>query len=418
MLPHEAFFVSRATNRWLSCVVYFDNLPHAEGWHLSTYVNIHIPAEIDPLDRYGTIEKPLNRALRLAGNLGKTIGGGSQMSFGPRGVRVEGCYLEVKIKNLIKALPVIREALVAAKVPAGTVVGHPESDTLLIHVRATGVEIIPPLEATFEPPPPRYPWAEGEVVGYRLTDNHWVLLQIAVHDAQGLMLRVLDWCGTKLPDTASILALVRRPVSKYKLAGRYLFPLARFQAFPPCARANRPRGLSLRRTIQTGLIAKLPRMTSNQGSWWTTANEFDLALRQIFELTPVDGATRLNHDLGLGPMHLHLAAWDALPFTTLRDAKRLFYAHAGRASRNKSPERGSIPSTENTKRFVKALKEEYREAPFWGWGSFRATEGFVIIPVIAARFEEVRFTAVRLGKAYGITVYDPQAHRLVRPPQQ
>jgi hypothetical protein len=51
-----------------------------------------------------------------------------------------------------------------------------------------------------------------------------------------------------------------------------------------------------------------------------------------------------------------------------------------------------------------------------GLGSFRAGEGFVIIPVAGDRLAEAWPVAVRLGKAHGITVCDPQANRVVRPP--
>jgi hypothetical protein len=91
---------------------------------------IQIPGDTDPMDRYDLYEKPLNKALREAGRLGKTTGGGSGMSLGPRGLSVDCCYRDVDVKDLPRAVPVIRGALVRAKVPVGTLVGHHESDSV------------------------------------------------------------------------------------------------------------------------------------------------------------------------------------------------------------------------------------------------------------------------------------------------
>jgi hypothetical protein len=64
---------------------------------------------------------------------------------------------------------------------------------------------------------------------------------------------------------------------------------------------------------------------------------------------------------------------------------------------------------------VDALKAHFRGSDVWGWGSFRAKEGFVIIPVDGERFADVWPVAARLAKEQEIALYDPQAHRVARP---
>lgn len=373
---------------------------------------IQIPGDTDPFERDDWYEKPLNKALREAGRLGKTTGGGTGMTLGLRGATVECCHVDVDATDLRKALPVIRRVLTKANVPAGTLVGHVDSDNILLHFTARGPEAVTPVDQPLAPPAPRVPWVAGEVVGYRLAPGHWVLLHTIMAGAWGVLLRVPEWCGPELTPAADIPALLRRLPTKYCFQRSFQFPTCRIGMIS--VQRHRPRVLNLRRTVRTGVTVK-PR--TRRGEWFTTTDpwHFDRMLSEVWGLVPVDGATRLYHDLGIGPMHHHLAAWDAPERATPTDARELFYAHVRSNPVKDQPLRGTIPATENTGRFVAALKAHFKGTGVWGWGTFRAAEGFVIIPVDADHLADVWRVAVRLGQTHGVTVYDPQAERMAHP---
>jgi hypothetical protein len=137
-------------------------------------------------------------------------------------------------------------------------------------------------------------------------------------------------------------------------------------------------------------------------------------MRQALGLAPVDGVTRLYLDLGLSG-HRHLAAWDPTGTRpTPASARELFYGSCANTWRKPRPERVKVPTTDATRSFVTAIKERFRGEPPWGWGNFRASEGFVIIPVVLGRFADVWAAAVELGREHGLAVFDPQRDRLVR----
>ena len=366
------------------------------------------------MDRHDLYEKSLNKALRKAGRLGMTTGGGTGMTINLRGVSIECCYIDVDVIDLRKAVPVIRTALMKAKVSAGTLVGHFESDSILLNFTTRGPMVVTPVNRPLAPPKPRVPWAAGEVVGYRLTADRWVLLHVEGVDAQAVALRVPEWCGRELPAADMIPDLLRRPPTKYRLCGSFLFPTSRLGAME--VRRTRPRALNLRRTVRTGVTAKPPKTKSGDGLNVTNPAYFDRTLAEVFGLVPVDGATRLSNDLGIGPMHLHLAAWDSgRSVVTVAEAKQLFYAYVRSNPVKYQPLRGTVRPTAKTRQFIHELKAHFKQDDVWGWGSFRAGEGFAIIPVDGERFAEVWSVSVRLGNETGITVYDPQANHVVRP---
>jgi hypothetical protein len=74
-----------------------------------------------------------------------------------------------------------------------------------------------------------------------------------------------------------------------------------------------------------------------------------------------------------------------------------------------------VLATDATRQFVATLKQRFRRDRPWGWGRFRATEGFVIVPVVPNRFADVWAVAVKLGREYGLAVFEPQSDRLVLP---
>jgi hypothetical protein len=375
---------------------------------------IQIPGDTDPLDRYDLYEKPLDKALRAAGRLGKTVGGGTGMTLNLRGATVQCCHLDVDVTDLRKAVPVIRKALVKARVPAGTLVGHFESDSILLDFTARGPAVVTPVNRPLAPPTPRVPWADGEVVGYRLTPDRWVLLHVVWVETVTMGVRVTEWCGPELPPADEMPGLLRRPPTKYGLRGIFMFPMSRIGMFQ--VRRTRPRALNVRRTVRTGVTAKPPRTRRGDSLITIDPAQFDRTLAGLFGLVPVDGATRLYNDLGIGPMHHHLAAWDAgRSVVTAAKARQLFYAHVGSNPVKDQPLRGTVRPTAKTRLFVDELKAHFEGTDVWGWGSFRAGEGFVIIPADGERFAEVWRVAVRLGRERGITVYDPQADRVIRP---
>lgn len=375
-------------------------------------IQVFIPGDIDPLDRWEWFEKPLNRALRQAGRLGKVDGGETAMALSTRGLEVHGCSVFLFVKDVRRAVVPIREALVAAGAPVGTIVGHQESDTILIQFTEAGPVAVDPDTVSLAEPPPRYPWAAGEVLGYRLTPARWVLFHVAWNECQSLGLRVADWCGPRLPADADIPAVLAQPASKYVLAGVYWFQLHRLGM---TARVTLPPGLNLRRLVRTGVSVAVPEVCSGTPLNGATPRWLDRTLRQAFGLTAVDGTTRLYLDLGLS-MHRHLAVWDpAGTRPTPASARRLFYASCGNEWRLPRPPRPPVPATDATRQFVAALKRRFRSEPPWGWGEFRAAEGFVIVPVVPNRFAEVWAATAELGQEYGLAVFDPQSDRLVRP---
>ncbi len=375
---------------------------------------IHLPADLDPFERGDRFEDPLNRALRQAGRLGECTGGGSGFSIGP-GPSDDHSFIDVDVKDRTKAAPVIAAVLKATDAPVGTLVGDSDSDRVLVRVTAAGPEVLVGPDTDYSPPGARLPWRAGEVLGYRLTADRWVLLHVHHNDECGPLLGVPDWCGPELPAADAVAEIVRRPITRYADTRAYFFPAKRVGM---SVRLDPPRLLNARRVTPTGV--SLPPRTvraGDAGPMIVTPRWFDRSLRELFGLVPVDGAARLNHDLGLGLGHLHLAAWDAGDRrTTAAEAKALFYAHCGREWKPApDPLRGSVPTTDRTRRFVAELKKRFRGREVWGWGTFRAAEGFVTIPVRARDFEEVRTAAADLGRACGVAVYDPQADRLAGP---
>jgi hypothetical protein len=367
------------------------------------YLRIFLPADIDPIERGDRIEDPLDRALRKAGRLGRCDGGETGMTVSDRGVEVVGVEVFLSVTDLRRAVPVIRDVLAEADAPAGTLVAHPDSDTILIHFTPTGPAVHPLTELPLKPPSPRLPWAVGEVVGYKLTPDRWVLIHVIDQDHQHLVVHVPEWCGPELLPADEIPDLVRRPPTLYRLNHSILFQTGRVGGFR--IRTTLPRVLNVRRAVRTGVTVKPGRLRSPliTGPAW-----FDRVLREAFGLVPVDRMTRLNHDLGLDCPHL--AAWDGDPLTA-REAEALFSAYTRR-----TPGRRPFPTTENLARFVAALKKAFRgDETVWNWGSFRAAEGFVIIPVGKSRLDEVWPVAVRLARAHGIILYDLLADRVVRP---
>src|SRR5687767_8559504 len=101
-------------------------------------LTVHIPGAVEPFERYDRFHDPLDKALRAAGRLGKCVGGGTAMQTDPK-VRVTRCDVEVEVKDLGTAVPVIRDVLSAAAAPPGTTVTDADSGKVLLRYSAAGV---------------------------------------------------------------------------------------------------------------------------------------------------------------------------------------------------------------------------------------------------------------------------------------
>jgi hypothetical protein len=131
------------------------------------FLVIHLPGDLEPLERGEKYEDPLDEALDKAGKLGQCVGGGTAMVTEPK-FRVTGCDIEVEVKRLDKALPVIRRVLEIGGAPIGTTITEPESETTLMRFTRSGVKVATPAPATRKK---RFidscPWEVNEVVAYR-----------------------------------------------------------------------------------------------------------------------------------------------------------------------------------------------------------------------------------------------------------
>ena len=203
-------------------------------------IQIFVPGDIDPIERGERFEDPINRALRKAGRLGKSTGGESAMTLSLNGLRAYGCSVFLEVTEVRRVVAPIRDALVTADAPVGTIVGHQESDTILIQFKDAGPLVVDLATVSLAEPQPRYQWEAGEVLGYRLTTDRWVLLQVVWNDRYSVGLRVADWCGPQLPVLAAIPDILARPATKGLLASVYWFQLNRL-------------GMTTRVTLPTGL---------------------------------------------------------------------------------------------------------------------------------------------------------------------
>src|SRR5437879_57403 len=133
---------------------------------MPTSLLIHLPGSIEPLERGDRFEDPLDRALQARGKLGRCTGGGTTFDVV---AGITGCDIEVEVKDLARALPVVRDALATANAPAGTTVTDPDADKVLLRFTKSGVRESAPSR---RPAPRRFadscPWPTGEVLAYHL----------------------------------------------------------------------------------------------------------------------------------------------------------------------------------------------------------------------------------------------------------
>src|SRR5262245_17939468 len=71
---------------------------------------LHVPEEVEPLDRGDRFEDPLDEALKKAGKLGRCVGGGTSFVLEPD-FKITGCDVELEVTDLARALKVIQKTL-------------------------------------------------------------------------------------------------------------------------------------------------------------------------------------------------------------------------------------------------------------------------------------------------------------------
>jgi hypothetical protein len=377
----------------------------AEETGMTEALTITIPGSIEPMERHDLYGGPLGKALWRAGRVGRVVGGGTAMSL-RNGCEIEGCDLDVDVKDLERGLAVIRDVLVQTPAPRGTTVYRLDPEQLLLVVRARGQVRAPRRQIVR----PSYPWEVGELVGYRLGPTALALLHV-LQSGDKPVVRVLDWVGARLPPQGRMRQLVGRKDARHA-TGKRLYALGWLPVSFRLGLPRKERQPDPSRFLRPGVVVKPPARRDGFvafGSW----PEFDQTLGEVFGLVPVDAATRLRHDLGIiGP---HLAVWEAPRRVHPAEAARLFAAYI-----RKDKDRPAVPPTPALRQFVSEIKSRYAaQAEQTGvrpWREdFRASEGFMIIALAADRAEEFRAEAVELCRAHGLTCYDPQANKVYSP---
>jgi hypothetical protein len=359
-----------------------------------------IPGEIEPIERGKRFEAPINRELRRGGRLGRVVGGGTTMCLGgPR--FLTGCYLDVDVKDVKRALPAVREALQGADSPRGTRVLNVDTQEILL---------IAPAAGTLRPPrrrvrPPRYPWSEGEILGYRLSPEVLALLFV-VQEGPYPVFRVLDWSGPAVPPPEVVRQLLRGRERRYALGERMYavgwMPMGLRSA------VLMPGRLDEGRIERSGLVVPVcQRHLGRRFCAFDSWTNFDLFLRKLFGLEPMTGTDRLMNEVGVGSLAHHLAVWSAPERVTAEQAFALFTAYV-----RKDRDKPTVPATAPLRQFVHELRSYYNRRCAAGedqpWvGKFRVAEGFMIVPIKHIRADEVREVVRGLARRHGLTAYDP-----------
>jgi len=359
-----------------------------------------IPGDIKPIKRGKRFEAPINRELRRGGRLGCVVGGGTKMCLGgPR--FVTGCYLDVDVKDVNRALPALRQALLGAGSPRGTRVLNADTQEVLLIAPAAGT-LRPPRRRVL---PPHYPWSEGEILGYRLSPEVLALLFV-VQSGTYPVFRVLDWSGPAVPPAEVVRQLLRRRERRYAL-GRRTYGIGWMPTSLQSA-VLIPGRLDEGRIERTGLtVPVLWRHRRRRYCAFDSWPNFDQFLRKLFGLEPTTGTERLMNEVGVGSLAHHLAVWSAPESVTAEQAFALFTAYV-----RKDRDKPFVPATAPLRQFVRELRSYYNrrcaaaEDQPWA-GKFRAAEAFMIVPIKKFRADEVRELVRGLAHRHGLTAYDP-----------
>jgi hypothetical protein len=361
---------------------------------------VSIPADIDPVERGERFATPINRALWYAGRLGRVSGGGTEMRLGGKRF-VTGVYLHMDVKDVGRALPVARRALLDIGVPRGTRVINCDTEEVLLVAPRAG-ELRPPAR---QPSRPDYPWNEGEILGYRLSPEVVALLYV-IAGGRHPLLRVLEWSGPVVPPLATVRKLLDRRERTYALGKRCY--MVGWQ--PVGMRIVPPRQLGRadkRRLERPGLVVPFrDRYLRGRHAAFDTWPHFEKMLRQLTGLEPMTAPERLSYELGVGTLAHSFAVWSAAGPLTADEAYRLYAAYVPR-----DRDRPAVKSTPALRRFVRDFRKHYAaaangEVPWVN--PFRAAEGFMILAIKKFRADEVRGVIRELARRHGLTAYDSQ----------
>ena len=361
---------------------------------------VRIPGSIEPLERGDRFEDPLNKALK---KLGGCVGGGTAFETSPE-FRVTGCDIDVEVKDLAKALPLIRDTFTSANAPAGTTVTHADSRKVLLRFTKSGVrEFAPSKKVVKKSFVDSCPWQRGEVLAYRLAPNRYVLLHVCGFGQTGPVFWVPEWCGSNIPGHDELRQIVLKEPEYYRLGAPYE------------AWRSSETDRDERRLTRTGLTVP-PRPKGQRfwfpGSlirWWKS---FERMLKELFGVVKVSPAVRLSHELGLWVQSVHVAVWQPAGAVTKADAKRQFYAQASDFRRS-HPERKRYAATEELKAFVAALKSAFDGKDVWN-GTFRASEGYVVVPIVRTKARVVLPVIARLASEHRLACYYPETEKLTQ----
>jgi hypothetical protein len=363
---------------------------------MPTLLIITIPGDTGPMDRGDIYEDPLEKALKKAGRLGQVVGGGT--AFSPE-EGVTSCDIEVEVKDVEKALPVIRDFLKGVKAPAGTTVKDEAADKVRLKVTKAGVK-----EFAAGKPKKRYvetcPWAVGEVLALKLTPKKYVLMHLYGHQ-MGIVVRVADWCGDAIPPADEIRRIIRHKPERHMLRN------------PVCAYTLAAGERDDSKIIPTGVTIPVPKRELSGIMMMLAYTHWPLftdTLKQVFKLVKTTRSQDLFADFGFGLETVHLALWTPEEPATMADAHRLFKAY-GAWFLKTHPDRVKPPVTDALKACVQDLKAAFKGPDIFR-GNFGAKEGFVMIPVEKPAYKKVRPVITKLAKQHGVTLYDSDADKV------
>jgi hypothetical protein len=366
-----------------------------------TPILVSIPGDIDPMEREERFAGPIGRALRAAGRLGRVVGGGTSMSLGgPR--FVSACYIDLDVTDLARAVSVLRRVLRDLGAPRGTRVIHCETEEVLLAASAPGVVQAPKRQSA----PPEYPWAEGEILGYRLAPRKVAVLYV-VQAGRHPMFRVLGTCGPTVPGDAEVRELLMRRERRYTL--REHFHAIGWSPLGLRCVLRMPGRLVADRVERPGLVVPFAqRYLKGRFCAFDSWPGFDQFLRKLWGAAPATGTERMYYDLGVGSLAHHLAVWDARRPVSAEQAYELLAAYV----RNERDQR-TIAPTAALEQFVRDLKARFAGLDDPWMGSFRAAEGFMIVPVANRWADEVRAVARTLAIQHDLTLYDPHLEMVI-----
>ncbi len=408
------------------------------------HLTVVIPTEESTEDARRQFADPIDRALATAGRLGRVtdVTGWFNSRDSPTTRRPPQVCLRLDVTDRKLAARLILAELTAADAPAGSRVGDFLSDTILARVTAAGPELLARPGDRLPVPGPRLPWQEGEVLGYRPTANHWTLLTVRYNRSTFVWLSVADWCGPDLPPAGAVADLVHRRPTRSACTGHYILEYRRVQS--DGVTVDPPPLPSGRRFARTGVtVPDRPYTSGGMFLMGVTPRELARTLREAFGLVPADPLTRLHHDHGVGwsdrPRPV-LAVWDAgRRVVTPADFRRLVVAQArGDWAADLDPLPLPTLSTPRSRRFADRLIAWDRQTDRWSvgwtphphaaqpvgdrlrrvgtlWGGGRplTAGGFAALTMEPHEFPAAAHAAAEIGRACGVTVYDPQDHRLI-----